>query len=122
MSLCKHVYLSLSVYMKADYADYSPMWCGENNRGENLEAAASGTECFQLCGQCDAVEWWSGGRKFCYQCLNPSQRLAYTDTTYDGYPPHVLVKKAAFTVQLSMFKKQWLPQAGLRVGTDAERD
>ena len=50
-------------------------------------------QCKQACAGCAALEYWSGNTKICFECLDHTKRVPYTNTNDVGYPPHVYVRQ-----------------------------
>ena len=74
------------------WVDYTPQVCGPRRElkwggGVTLE------QCKQLCAGCAAIEYWSGGDKACFECLDHTKRTPYTNTKDVSYPPHVYIRK-----------------------------
>ena len=74
------------------WVDYTPQVCGPRRElkwggGVTLE------QCKQLCAGCAAIEYWSGGDKACFECLDHTKRTPYTNTKDVSYPPHVYIRQ-----------------------------
>ncbi|KAL9963319.1 hypothetical protein ACROYT_G032511 [Oculina patagonica] len=83
----------LSIFQE-QWREYTPQWCGQNYR-RNIQFGRGITEeeCKQRCSNCTAIEYWSGGIKGCYECLDHTKRKQYNNTADTIYPPHVFVRQ-----------------------------
>ncbi len=89
------MYLLVFFFSNVDqWLDYTPEWCGSlDNRREIQWGDITEEECKQACSDCAAIEYWSGGAGYCFECLDHTKRKPQISTEVGGYPPHVFVRQ-----------------------------
>ncbi len=87
-----HLYLICLVHVE-QWREYTPEWCGGGYRREIQRKGITEEECKQRCSNCTAIEYWSGGSGYCFECLDHTKRIPYTNTADAAYPPHVFVRE-----------------------------
>ena len=74
------------------WVEYTPQVCGPRRELKN-GGWVTLEQCKQLCPGCAAIEYWSGGDKACFECLDHTKRTSYTVTHDARYPPHVYIRQ-----------------------------
>lgn len=87
---CDKKYMGTQCERRRQWRSYSPEWCGGDNR-ERITTRVTLEQCKQLCSDCAAIEYWSGGSRYCYKCFDHTKRRPFTNTADGAYPPHVLI-------------------------------